>query len=140
MKNITACRLYFLTLLSICFLSLLNYFMTHKRDGFARTNSLSLDLQKFHCYQEIHDNDQCKNILQGSIIQNDDSFVQRCNDIKTKMEKCRELIKSKDDDILDHCWNKMFTLYNCLQLNKDKRYMKDSEAEGEEDAKVTFNS
>ena len=50
------------------------------------------------------------------------------------------MIKSKDDEIIDHCWNKMYTLYKCLQLNKDKRYLKDSEADGEEEAKVTFNS
>ena len=75
MKNITACRLYFLALFSLCVFSLFNYLWTHNTDCFKRMNSLSLDMQKFYCYQEIHDNDQCKNILQDSIIQNEDSFI-----------------------------------------------------------------
>ena len=50
MKNLTKCYLYFGFVLLFCISNLVNYFLTHSRNGFIRLKAQDINLEVFYCY------------------------------------------------------------------------------------------
>lgn len=115
-KHLAKCYSYFGFLLLLCVLAAFNYFATRNRDGFRRLGSLNLDLQKFYCFREIYDYEQCENLLGGELgTASSIKETEVCEKYKAKMEKCKTGVKDHERDIQDHCWMKLYDVYVCSE-------------------------